>query len=54
MSEFENGGNAANAVNNCKKPVDKGIEMIDSCMKNEFVAFKQLVEQTRFDYFKKE
>jgi hypothetical protein len=54
FSEYENGSNSTNAINNCRKQVDKGVEMVESCMKNEYSAMKQLVEQTRFDYFKKE
>jgi len=51
---FDNGGNAAAAVNNCRKPVDEAVSLIDSCMKNEFAALKQIVGQTQFEYFKKE
>ena len=54
ISEYENGSNSTNAINNCRKQVDKGVELVESCMKNEYSAMKQLVEQTRFDYFKKE
>jgi len=54
ISEYENGSNSTNAISNCRKQVDKGVELIDSCMKNEYTTMKQLVEQTRFDYFKKE
>ncbi len=53
IDSFENGANAIAAVNNCKRPVEKGIEMIESCMKNEYVQLQTLVEQTRFNYFKK-
>jgi len=54
ISEYENGSNSTNAISNCRKQVDKGVELIDSCIKNEYTVLKQRVEQTRFDYFKKE
>jgi hypothetical protein len=53
IDSFENGANAAAAVNNCRMPVEKGIAMIDSCMKNEYTALQTIVEETRFNYFKK-
>jgi hypothetical protein len=49
---FENGANARAAVNNCKQPIDRAVEMIENCMKEEFVKLQTLVEQTRFNYFK--
>jgi photosystem II stability/assembly factor-like uncharacterized protein len=49
---FENGSNARAAVSNCVKPVDRAVEMIENCMKEEFVKLQTLVEQTRFNYFK--
>jgi prefoldin subunit 5 len=52
VDSFENGANAKAVVGNCKRPVEKGIEMIDSCMKNECFQLQTLVEQTRFTYFK--
>jgi hypothetical protein len=54
ISEFENGSNSSNAIKNCQKQVAIGIEKIDMCMKNEYAELRKLVEQTRFDYFKKE
>ena len=54
ISEFENGSNSSNAIKNCEKQVAIGIEKIDTCMKNEYAELRKLVEQTRFDYFKKE
>jgi len=54
ISEFENGRNSSNAIKNCEKQVAIGIEKIDTCMKNEYAELRKLVEQTRFDYFKKE
>jgi photosystem II stability/assembly factor-like uncharacterized protein len=54
IGEFENGTNSSNAIRNCEKQVAIGVEKIEACMKNEYAQFKKLVEQTRFDYFKKE
>ena len=51
---FENGGNASAAVNNCKKEVDKAVSMVAVCMNKEYADLKLLVDQTRFEYFKKE
>jgi hypothetical protein len=49
---FENGTNARAAINNCKQPVDRAVEMIENCMKEEFVKLQSLVDQTRFNYYK--
>lgn len=54
INEYENGTNAASAIRSCEVSVNKATSMIDSCLKNEYAALKELVEQTRFEYFKKE
>jgi hypothetical protein len=54
LSEYENGTNSANIIANCKQNTDKAIALVNSCMTNEFDAFKKLVAVTQFNYFKKE
>jgi hypothetical protein len=54
LSEYENGTNSANIVANCKQNTDKAIALVNACMTNEFDAFKKLVVETQFNYFKKE
>jgi hypothetical protein len=54
LSEYENGTNSANIIANCKQNTDKAIALVNACMTNEFDAFKKLVAETQFNYFKKE
>jgi hypothetical protein len=54
LSEYENGTNSANIIANCKQNTDKANALVNACMTNEFDAFKKLVAETQFNYFKKE